>query len=101
MLTPALQDDDSQNLREFLALTVKQVKALHATLSAVMTDVAAMRRTLLEAPEHLAGYNRNLLVAIETAKPLVDTAMQSYDDMIRQLEVHEEWPGATLEKRVS
>jgi hypothetical protein len=101
MLTPAMQDYDSQNLRDCLLLTVKQVKALHATLTAVMTDVAAMRRTLLEAPDDMVDYKSHLLTAIQTARPLVDTAMQAYDDLIEQLEVNEEWPNNTVEKRVS
>jgi len=101
MLTSALQDCDSQNLREFLLLTIKQVKALHATLCAVMTDVAAMRRTLLETPEDVVDYKSNLVSAVETAKPLVDTAMQAYDSMIEQLEIGAEWPSNAAERRVS
>ena len=89
MFTPAFQHDDSQNLRDFLVLTVKQVKALHATLTALMTDVAAIRRTLLDAPDDMVEYNSNLLSAIQAAKPLVDTAMQSYNDLIAQLEISE------------
>jgi hypothetical protein len=30
-------------------------------------------------------------LAIETAKPLVDEAMQSYDEMIRQIQESEGW----------
>jgi hypothetical protein len=32
-----------------------------------------------------------LRAAIETAKPLVDEAMQSYDEMIQQIQSLEEW----------
>jgi hypothetical protein len=85
VFNPDLQVDDVQNLQDFLLFTVKQVKSMHAVLSALMADVAAVRRTLLQDPAEIAHYKNNLRSAIETAKPLVDEAMQSYDDMIRQI----------------
>ncbi len=91
MLDSALQVQDVQNLQDFLLFTVRHVKTLHATLSALMTDVAAIRRTLLEEPEDIDQYKSNLLSAIETARPLVNEAMHSYDQMIRQIRDLEEW----------
>jgi broad specificity phosphatase PhoE len=91
MLKPALRAQEIPNLQEFLITTLQHVRTLHATLSAVMTDVAAIRRTLLEEPEDLFQYKSNLLAAIETAKPLVDEALQSYDEMIRQIQDLKEW----------
>ena len=85
MLDPDLQVDDAQNLQGYLLLTIKQVKSLHAVLSALMADVAAVRRTLLQNPAEIADYKNNLRSTLEIAKPLVDEAMQSYDDMIRQM----------------
>ncbi len=86
MLDPDLQVDDAQNLQGYLLLTIKQVKSIHAVLSALMADVAAVRRTLLQNPAEMAEYRNNLRSTLEIAKPLVDEAMQSYDDMIRQME---------------
>ena len=91
MLNTALRAQEIPNLQDFLASTVRHVKTLHATLSAVMTDVAAIRRTLLEEPEDVSQYRSNLLEAIKTAKPLVDEALQSYDEMIRQIQGLKEW----------
>ena len=91
MLNPALEVPQVQNVHELLLSTVKQVRALHATLSALMTDVAAIRRTLLHGPGDLVDYKNNLRAAIETAKPIVDEAMQSYDEMIRQMKEFEGW----------
>ncbi len=91
MLNPALRAQEIPNLQDFLVSTVRHVKMLHATLSAVMTDVAAIRRTLLEEPEDVSQYKSNLLEAIKTAKPLVDEALQSYDEMIRQIQGLKEW----------
>jgi broad specificity phosphatase PhoE len=91
MLDSALRAQEIPNLQEFLISTVRHVRTLHATLSAVMTDVAAIRRTLLEQPEDVLQYKSNLLAAIETAKPLVDEALESYDEMIRQIQRLKEW----------
>lgn len=91
MLNPALEVPQVENVHELLLSTVKQVRALHAALSALMTDVAAIRRTLLHGPGDLVHYRDNLRSAIETAKPLVDEAMQSYDEMIRQIEDSQRW----------
>lgn len=91
MLNPALEVPRVQNIHELLLSTVKQVRALHAAVSALMTDVAAMRRTLLHDPGDLGQYKNNLRSAMETAKPLVDEAMQSYDETIRQIEESEAW----------
>ena len=91
MLNPALEVPQVQNIHELLLSTVKQVRALHAALSALMTDVAAIRRTLLHGSGDLVQYKNNLRSAIETARPIVDEAMQSYDEMIRQIEDSEGW----------
>lgn len=94
MLNPAHevhQAHEAQNVHELLLSTVKQVRALHATLSALMTDVAAIRRTFLQRRGDMDRYKENLRSAIETAKPIVDEAMQSYDEMIRQIQESEGW----------
>lgn len=86
MLNPDLQVDDAQNLQDYVLFTIKQVKSVHAVLSALMADVAAVRRTLLQDPAEIADYKNNLRSAMETARPLVNEAMHSYDDMIKQIE---------------
>jgi len=91
MLNPAPEVHEAQNVHELLLSTVKQVRALHATLSALMTDVAAIRRTFLQGRGEMAHYKDNLRLAIETAKPIVDEAMQSYDEMIRQIQESGAW----------
>lgn len=91
MLNPAREVHESQNVHQLLLSTVKQVRALHATLSALMTDVAAIRRTFLHDRGEMVHYKDNLRSAIETAKPIVDEAMESYDEMIRQIQEFEGW----------
>ena len=91
MLDPVLEVPNVQNVHDLLLCTVKQVRALHATLSALMTDVAAIRRTFLNDSKAHVHYKKNLRAAIQEAKPLVDEAMQSYDKMIQQIEESAEW----------
>jgi hypothetical protein len=91
MLNPTLEVEDTQNVHELLLATVKQVRALHATVSALMTEPAAMRRTVLRSPGDLAHYKNNLRLAMQAARPIVDEAMQSYDEMIRQIAESEGW----------
>lgn len=86
MLNPAVEVPAVQDLHRLLLLTVKQVRALHATVSALMADVAALRRTVLQDEEDILDYKNNLLTTLETARPLVDEAMEFYDKMIQQIE---------------
>ena len=90
-LDAEIRERDDECLQEFLAMTLGHVKSLHAALTGLMTDMAALRKTILEEPEDLAQYQANLQVAVETAKPLVDEAMRSYDEMIQVLSSSERW----------
>lgn len=90
MLASALEVREVQNLHQILLLAVRQMKTLHATLGALMADVAAIRRTVLQDSDNVAHYRNNLTATMETARPLLDEAMQSYEDMIRQIEESEE-----------
>ena len=47
--------------------------------------------TLLHAPGDLVHYKNNLRSEIKTAKPIVEQAMESYHEMIRQIEESELW----------
>jgi hypothetical protein len=85
MLNPAAEVGEFRDLHQLLLVTVRQVRTLHATLSALMADVAAVRRTVLQDEEDILNYKNNLLSTLETARPLVDEAMQCYDEMIRQI----------------
>lgn len=85
MLNPAAEVGEFRDLHQLLLVTVRQVRTMHATLSALMADVAAVRRTVLQDEEDILNYKNNLVSTLETARPLVDEAMQCYDDMIRQI----------------
>jgi hypothetical protein len=79
------QQSDEQFLQEYLAITLGHVKSLHAAVTAMMTDLAALRRTVLAEPENIGEYQTNLQIAVDTAKPMIDEAMHSYDEMIQVL----------------
>jgi hypothetical protein len=87
--TPSTQDNDY--LQATLAIAIGQMKGLHAMLSALMAEVAALRKTVAENPENAAQYQENLRAAMETAKPFVDDAMQTYDEMIEMVCSADEW----------
>jgi hypothetical protein len=76
---------DNHDLEDFLATLVGQLKALHATLSAVMVDVAALRQCVLIEPENLNRYKEKIQKGTEIAKPLVNSAMRSYDELIARI----------------
>jgi hypothetical protein len=70
---------------ETLAVTLEHVKALHATLSAVVVEVAALREAVLVESQDSARFRKNLKAGTDKAKPLVRCAMQSYDEIIQRL----------------
>lgn len=76
---------DNPQVEDLLVGTVRHLKALHATLSAVMVDVAALRQTVLIEPEDVSRYKEKIQKGTEIAKPLVNAAMRSYDEMIRRI----------------
>jgi uncharacterized membrane-anchored protein YhcB (DUF1043 family) len=67
------------------------VKSLHVTLSAVMADVAAIRKTMFEDQEKIDTYRNHLKQTIATTKPLVDEAMLSYDFLMQEISDSQQW----------
>jgi hypothetical protein len=82
-----IQLDTQDKLQLFASLEALLgcMKSLHATVGAVMADVAAIRNTVFEDPEDLAVYRANLRMAAVTAKPMVDEALNSYDDLLQEI----------------
>jgi hypothetical protein len=79
------ESEERAEVLAYLEALLGCVKSLHASVSAVMADVAAMRSTMLEDPKEMALYKNNLKLAVATAKPMVAEAMRSYDDLIEEL----------------
>ncbi len=80
-----MDPQEQSDLLAYLEALLGCVKSLHASVGAVMADVAAMRSTLLEDPDEIALYRSNLRTAVATAKPMVDEAMRSYDDLMEEI----------------
>lgn len=79
------------DLRHQLEAILSCVKSLHATLSAVMADVAAIRNTMFEDQDNIDIYKSHLKQAIETAKPLVEQAMVYYDLQMQKIVGSLQW----------
>lgn len=78
------------DLLAYLEAILGCVKSLHAGLGAVMADVAAIRN-ILDAPGELETYKSNLKLAVATAKPMVDQALRSYDDLLDEIVDSQGW----------
>jgi hypothetical protein len=80
-----LSPRERMELLEYLEALLGCVKSLHASVGAIMADVAAIRNTVFEDPEEIATYTTNLRLAMATAKPAVDEAMHSYDELLQEI----------------
>ena len=65
-----------------VAVAIGQMKKLRAMISALMAEVAALRKTVAQKPENADLQQSNLKAAMETTKPFVDDAMPTYDETI-------------------
>jgi len=91
MPTPRLKVQHRSDSRPQLEEILNCVKSLHVTLSAVMVEVAAIRRTMFDNSDDTEIYRGHLKQAIETAKPLVDEAMLHYDFLIQAISDSQQW----------
>jgi hypothetical protein len=83
--------EERAEILAYLEALLACVKSLHASVGAVMADVAAMRSTMLEDPDEIALYRTNLKMAVATAKPMVDEAMRSYDDLLEEIAASQQY----------
>lgn len=74
-----------EDLKVELTELVAHVKGLHMVLSSVMIDIAALRKTSLNKSAVSATYAKHVKKGAEIARPLIDKAMCSYDEMIRRI----------------
>ena len=86
-----LEVQHRSDLRPHLEEILSCVKSLHVTLSAVMADIAATRKTMFDNSDYIEIYRNHLKQAIETAKPLVDEAMLSYDFLMQAISDSQQW----------
>jgi len=79
------------DLLAYLEAILGTVKSLHATLGPLMADVAAIRNSVFDNDEELAFYRNSLKNAAATARPMVDEALRSYDDLIDEIVSSQRW----------
>jgi len=82
---------ERMDLLAYLEAILGCVKSLHAGLGAVMADVAAIRNTVFDEPGELETYRSNLKLAVTTAKPMVEQALRSYDDLLDEIVDSKGW----------
>jgi hypothetical protein len=90
-MSASLEVQHLSDLRDQIEAILSCVKSLHATLSAVMADVAAIRKTMFEDPDNIDVYKSHLKQAIETARPLVEQAMLYYDLQMQEIVGSKQW----------
>jgi hypothetical protein len=86
-----LEVQHRSDLRPHLEEILSCVKSLHVTLCAVMADIAATRKTIFDNSDNIEIYRTHLKQAIESAKPLVDEAMFSYDSLMQAISDSQQW----------
>jgi hypothetical protein len=83
---------DEKNFKQSLISAFEQLKSQHATMTALVCDVAALRTALLEnAPVTLVRYEQLLAEEITNATPTMASAAQVYDDLILALKGDVRW----------
>jgi hypothetical protein len=82
---------DKQDLLAYLEAILGCVKSLHAGLGAVMADLAAVRATVFDDADEITAYRTNLKLAVTTARPMVDEALRSYDDLMEEITNPHRW----------
>jgi hypothetical protein len=76
---------DQEKARAALGLAFEHIKALHLTVAALMTDMAALRHVVLRGPGKLKLYRRTLASGVAKARPLLAAAMLAYQEEIAEL----------------
>lgn len=64
---------------------VNHLKGLHTILSSVMLDTAALRQTVLTGHADIAEYADHVQAGAQIGKPLLESALRSYDQIITKL----------------
>jgi len=84
--------EEKLELLSSLEELISCMKSLHATVGAVLADVSAIRNTIFDDEEDLAVYRSNLRLSAATAKPKVEEALSSYDDLLAQIADSRRYP---------
>jgi hypothetical protein len=82
---------DQEKLTESPGHAFEHIRALHATLAAVMTDVTALRHVVMKRSKASSRYRQELASAITKTRPLVVAAMKAYEEEIVRIKCNSFW----------
>jgi hypothetical protein len=82
---PALEVDIVNRLENHMMHTLEHLKAFHLTVSTLMVELAAVRRTTIVTEKASSQFKLNLANAMRQAKPILDEAARSFDDQINSV----------------
>ena len=85
MEDPSLEVDVVNQLESHMMRTLEHLKAFHLTVSTLMVELAAVRRTAIVTEKARSQYKLNLAKAMRQAKPLLEEAARSFDDQINSV----------------
>ena len=81
----ALEADLVARLQNHMMQTLEHLKAFHLTVSTLMVELAAVRRTTIVTEKARSQYKLNLAEAMRQARPLLEEAARSFDDQINSV----------------
>lgn len=81
----ALEADLVARLQNHMMQTLEHLKAFHLTVSTLMVELAAVRRTTIVTEKARSQYKLNLAEAMRQARPFLEEAARSFDDQINSV----------------
>jgi len=75
-----------KNYETALVEIIDHLKGFHRIISSVMVDVAALRHSVLVSDKSRAVYAERVKAGMEIGKPLLESALRSYDQMVTRIQ---------------
>jgi hypothetical protein len=88
MRDPVLEVEEVQDLRNHLVIAFKDLKTLQMAISTLMVDMSAIRQAVLTTPATKSRYKKRLAGSMKKARPIINQAMRSYDNLIQNVDEH-------------
>jgi hypothetical protein len=82
---------DQVELPDSLGRAFEHIRALHATLAAVMLDISALRHIVLRSPKLSSRYHHALASESVKTRAMIEDALRSYDEEIARLKCRGPW----------
>ena len=82
---------NEKELSDALVHAFDHIRTMHAILAALMVDVAAVRKVVLQGPNPRRRYRQVLATEAYKVKPCIETAMRAYEEALLQLSSRCHW----------